>query len=276
MSIKSTISKVTPSVVLTIAGSDSGGSAGIQADLKTFEARGVFGTSAITVVTAQNTQQVIQAHALSEAFIQAQIEAVLSDMSVNTIKTGLLGRASVITLVATMIQQYQVQQVVVDPVLVNGQGQQFVDDEGVKAYQALLFPLATVITPNLDEAQILTGLVIKDRAGLYQAAEALMRYQPQAVLVKGGHLTHEDTILDLFYDGENFVELTAPRLSIDNPHGVGCTFASATAAELAKGATPENAVRHAHQYLQKALAGSQHWSIGAGRTPVYYAVGNQK
>lgn len=259
-----------PTRVLTIGGSDSGGSAGIQADLKTLEARGVFGCTALTAVTAQDTQKVHAVHFLPEAFIRQQIEVVLNDLGADALKTGFLARASIVNLVAAAVKIQK--NLVVDPVLVNGQGVQFANAEAVHAYQHNLLPMATVTTPNVDEATILTGVPIHQRADLYEAARRMLDFGVQSVVIKGGHLTDGDTILNLFYDGENFVELTAPRLPIENPHGVGCTFASAIAAEIAKGAALTTAVTTAHRYLQAGLASSQHWQLGKGRLPVHHAV----
>lgn len=260
-----------PIRVLTIAGSDSGGSAGIQADLKTFMARGVFGCSALTIATAQDTLQVRTAHTLPDAFIAQQIDTVLADLGADGIKTGLLMRASIIELVAERVKDYPV--LVVDPVLVNGAGDQIVSDEAVKAYQECLFPHATVITPNMDEAALLTGISIHSVEDLRTAAQRLKEQGPQMVVVKGGHLDDPEQVVDVVYDGENFTELTAPRLPISNPHGVGCTFASAIAAELAKG--NDKAVQTAHHYLARALAGSLDWQLGSGRTGVNHGVDSE-
>lgn len=268
-----------PPRVLSIGGSDSGGSAGIQADLKTYEAHRVFGSTALTIVTAQNTLAVQQAFPLPLELITAQIDAVLGDIGAHAIKTGLLARAEVVELAAEKISAYRPTHddipLVVDPVLVNGRGDLIVSPETLYAYQQKLFPLATVITPNLDEAARLAGADIKsiqDSQALYTIALELKRLGPQAVVVKGGHLAG-DTVRDLFYDGHEFIELTAPRLPIENPHGVGCTFASAIAANLAKGLEVKIAVMNAHAYLQSGLRGSVDWQLGAGRTPVNHAAG---
>jgi hydroxymethylpyrimidine/phosphomethylpyrimidine kinase len=268
-----------PPRVLSIGGSDSGGSAGIQADLKTYEAHRVFGSTALTIITAQNTLAVQQAFPLPIEFIAAQIDAVLSDIGAHAIKTGLLARVEVVELVAEKISVYRSIHdnipLVVDPVLVNGRGDLIVSPETLYAYQQKLFPLATVITPNLDEAARLLGLDVKsieNSDALYTIAIELKRLGPQAVVVKGGHLAG-DTVRDLFYDGQEFIELTAPRLPIENPHGVGCTFASAIAANLAKGLEVKIAVMNAHAYLQSGLRGAADWQLGAGRTPVNHAAG---
>lgn len=262
-----------PARVLTIGGSDSSGSAGIQADLKTFEARGVFGCSAITVVTAQNTQGVQAAHPLPEAFIQQQANAVLEDIGAHALKTGLLGRASVIGLVAELIQSHALKQVVVDPVILDGHNVQFVADDAITAYQTQLFPHATVITPNLDEAMRFTQRSIVNLEEMRQAAQQLHQLGVKVVVIKGGHLVGDDSIIDLVFDGEQFYELVALRLPVENPHGVGCTFASAITAELAKGQSVVVAIQTAHRYLQAALAGSLEWQLGKGRLPVFHGVG---
>lgn len=259
--------------VLTIAGSDSGGSAGIQADLKTLEARGVFGATALTVVTAQNTLGVQQVLPLPLDLIAAQLDAVFADLSVNAVKTGLLGRADVIFLVHDYLTQKNNLPLVVDPVLVNGQGQRIVSEETLHAYRTALLSLATVITPNLDEAALLAEMPALQRSqDFYEAAERLHTLGAAHILIKGGHLSEGETLLDLFYDGQSFVELYTKTLPIKNPHGVGCTFASAIAAEIAKGHSPLVATQNAHAYLQRALIGALHHQVGKGRQPVYHRV----
>lgn len=256
-----------PFRVLSIGGSDSGGSAGIQADLKTYEAHGVFGTTALTVVTAQNTIGVQQALPLPVDLIEAQIESVLTDIRPDAVKTGLLGRAEVVGLVAEKIKAYGPVPLVVDPVLVNGKGDLIVSSETLDAYREQLFPLATVITPNVDETARLVGKSVKSAYALHDVALKLKAFGPKAVVVKGGHLPGNE-IADMFFDGRQFFELSARRLPIENPHGVGCTFASAIAANLARGTVPQLAVMSAHAYLQSALQAALQWKVGAGRTPV--------
>jgi hydroxymethylpyrimidine kinase/phosphomethylpyrimidine kinase len=243
--------------------------------LKTYEARGVFGCSAITVVTAQNTLGVQAAQPLPEAFIRQQAQSVLDDLGAGALKTGLLGRASVVELVVELIQAYQIAQVVVDPVILDGQGRQFVPDEVLYTYRERLFPLAMVITPNIDEAALLAQMPITNVDDMRQAAQRLHRLGAQVVVIKGGHLEHGPTIINVIYDGQTYQEYASPRLPVQNPHGVGCTFASAIAAELAKGQMPQAAIQSAHHYLQAALAGSLNWQLGAGRLPVFHAVANR-
>lgn len=257
-----------PRRVLTIAGSDSGGSAGIQADLKTLTARGVFGATAITVVTAQNTLAVQQALPLPLDMIAAQIEAVLSDIGADVIKTGLLGRPEVVDLVANYLVAQDKIPAVIDPVLVNGHGMKIVSEETVDAYRRHLLPLASVITPNLDEAAWLTELdTIATVDDFYTAAHRLHRLGATGVLIKGGHLGGAEKT-DLFFDGETYLVLKATALPIENPHGVGCTLASAIAAEMAKGASSLAAIRSAHAYLQATLRDSLEWQLGRGRPAV--------
>ena len=258
-----------PHRVLAIGGSDSSGSAGIQADLKTYEALDVFGTSAITIVTAQNTLGVQQSLPIPLELIEQQVNAVLNDISAHVIKTGLLGHSDVVKMVVNQILGLEKLPLVVDPVLVNGQGEPIVSLETVQAYQQDLFPLATIITPNLDEAQWLANMdSINNLGDCYTAAQRLYNYGVKTILIKGGHLENDDVKTDIFFDGETFIELTAPVLPVKNPHGVGCTFASAIAAELAKGNSIRDAVYTAHQYLQDALRGALNWQVGQGRTPV--------
>jgi hydroxymethylpyrimidine/phosphomethylpyrimidine kinase len=266
-----------PYRVLAIGGSDSGGSAGIQADLKTYEARSVFGTSVITLVTAQNTLGVQHAMPIPLELIEQQLNSVLSDIGTNAFKTGLLGRKDVVELVANRVKSFKATPLVVDPVLVNGRGNPIVTVETIQAYQDVLFPLATVITPNIDEARRLTNMdSIQNLGDCYTAARRLYDFGVKTILIKGGHLGTSNMITDLFFDGVDFIELTAPTLPVHNPHGVGCTFASAIAAELAKGNTPFDAVQTAHSYLQDALRGALDWHVGQGRTPVNHHVGSNK
>jgi hydroxymethylpyrimidine/phosphomethylpyrimidine kinase len=235
----------------------------------------VFGCTALTAVTAQNTKGVRQVYPLPEELIGAQVKAVLDDIGTDALKTGLLGRESVVRLVADLIRAYGIQKVVVDPVLVNGQGQVFVSPEAIRAYQTYLFPLATFVTPNLDEAALLADMTISSVEDLYEAAKRLHVWGAAVVLVKGGHLAGDEQVVDLVYDGRDFLELTVPRLPIHHPHGVGCTFAAAIAAESAKGKSPIEAAQIAHQYLQATLRGSLDRQIGGGRQPVYHGVGRR-
>lgn len=260
-----------PPRVLTIAGSDSGGSAGVQADLKTLTALGVFGTSALTLVTAQDTEGVQSIQHLSPEFVAAQVEAVIHDIGADAIKMGFLGDAQVIAHLKAYLPSGM--PLVVDPVLVNGASELIVSRETIRAYQKILLPRAKIITPNLDESRLLAGLdAIQNQDDMETAARRIYEeFGPRAIVIKGGHLAETqraDMVLDLLFDGQEFYELSAPRLPISNPHGVGCTFASAIAAYIAKGQSTNRAVHLAHRYLQNALSAAQDWKVGNGRTPV--------
>ena len=257
-----------PPRVLTIGGSDSGGSAGIQADLKTLTACGVFGMNVITALTAQNTLGVQGIHPIPIEFIAAQAEAVLNDEGADVIKVGFLGRAEVVTWVADLAARYPHIPLVVDPVLVNGAGALIVSPETLAAYRTQLIPRAAILTPNLDEASLLADYnTVQGMEALQNIAHHLHGLGARYVLIKGGHLP-EEGIMDVFYNGHRFTIFTAERLPINNPHGVGCTLASAIAAYLAKGCSMDDAVQNAHQYLQRALAGCLAWELGAGRAAV--------
>ena len=263
---------VFPPRVLSIAGSDSGGSAGIQADLKSFTARGVFGMTAITLATAQNTQGVHQLQSFSEVFIAAQIDAVLDDIGVSVIKTGLLLKPEIIDMVA---QKVDAVPLVVDPVLVNGAGKQIVSDAAIEHYKKLLFPKATIITPNIDETKLLSGVkTLAQHADFAEAAQRLYAMGMDYILIKGSSSTGA-TIANYFYDGQQLKVFEQARLPIENPHGIGCTLASAIAAEIAKGNAVPQAVKIALDYVHRALAGALDWQIGNGRSPVNHFVDMQ-
>ncbi len=253
---------------LTIAGSDSGGGAGIQADLKTFAARGVFGMSVLTALTAQNTVGVQGVLDVPPDFVQLQIDSVVNDIGVDVVKTGMLSTAGVIEAVAGKVRQHHLEPLVVDPVMVAKGGDALLRDDARDALVQLLLPLATVVTPNLHEAQVLCGCEITDLAGMRRAAEAIHRLGPRCVVVKGGHLPAESDAIDVLYDGRSFQEFRAPRLQTRNDHGTGCTFASAIAAELAKGQPVAEAVRIAKDYLTGVLQASVELNIGHGHGPM--------
>ena len=251
---------------LTIAGSDSGGGAGIQADLKTFAARGVYGMSAITSVTAQNTVGVQGVFDIPSAFIARQIDSVLSDIGAHVIKTGMLSSAEIIVAVADRLQHYYGIPLVVDPVMVAKGGDPLLAPDAVSTLIERLIPLATVVTPNLNEAKALTGLDITDVNGMKEAARRIREMGTSCVVVKGGHL--EGQAIDVLYDGDTYELFEAERIDTVNTHGTGCTFASAVAAELAKGLDIKNAVAVAKAYLTDAI---QHaGSIGGGHGPVHH------
>ena len=256
---------------MTIAGSDSGGGAGIQADLKAFAAMGVYGASVVTAITAQNTMQVTAVHEVPVDVITAQIRAVLSDMGADAVKTGMLSSNSIIETVADELESSGVEQLVVDPVMVAKSGDSLLRTDAVEALKSRLLPLATVVTPNIPEAEVLTGASIQTREDSRRAAEAVHGMGPRVVVVKGGHLAGPPT--DLFYDGEGFRELHAPRIDTKNTHGTGCTFASAIAAGLAKGLGPWDAVVQAKTFITEAIQNA--YPVGQGHGPVnhFYRMG---
>jgi hydroxymethylpyrimidine/phosphomethylpyrimidine kinase len=253
---------------LTIAGSDSGGGAGIQADLKTFAARGVFGMSALTALTAQNTLGVQGVFEIPPDFVALQIDSVVSDIGVDVVKTGMLSSAPIIAVIAAKVSQYQLSPLVVDPVMVAKGGDLLLRDDARTALIELLLPLATVVTPNLHEAQVLCGFEIHTLAEMRQAAQLIYGMGARNVVVKGGHLPAESDAIDLLYDGREFQEFRAARLQTRNDHGTGCTFASAIAAELAKGNEVPEAVRIAKDYLTRVLRASVNLQTGHGHGPM--------
>ncbi|MDA1128236.1 MAG: bifunctional hydroxymethylpyrimidine kinase/phosphomethylpyrimidine kinase [Chloroflexi bacterium] len=257
----------TPSA-LTIAGSDSGGGAGVQADLKTFAALGVYGTSALTAITAQNTVAVTAVHEIPADIIRAQIDAVVSDISVDAVKTGMLSSIAIIECVAESLKQYPdvpgLKRLVVDPVMVAKSGDSLLRDDAVGALRDLLLPMAAVVTPNIPEAETLTGLTIVTDDDVRKAAQAIVGLGAASVVIKGGH--RDGPATDLYYDGSSLREFTSPRIETVNTHGTGCTFASAVAAGLAKGLTTENAVGRAKEFVTEAIRRS--FPIGQGHGPL--------
>ena len=252
-----------PPLALTIAGSDSGGGAGIQADLKTMQAFGVHGMSVIAAVTAQNSVGVTGVWELPADAVRAQIRAVLDDIGADAIKTGMLGSAGMVEAVADELVGYG-GPLVVDPVAVSKHGETLIPDDALHAMRRRLLPLATVVTPNLDEVRRLTGVEVHEASQLPEAAEALLAYGPKWVLVKGGHL--QGDAIDLLTDGDARVELRSPRLDNRHTHGTGCTLASAICAELAKGTELVPAVWAAKEYVSGAIAAG--FALGAGIGPV--------
>jgi hydroxymethylpyrimidine/phosphomethylpyrimidine kinase len=249
---------------MTIAGSDSGGGAGIQADLKTFAAHGVYGTSAITAVTAQSTVGVIDIHPVPTAIIAAQIDAVMGDIGADAAKTGMLATAEVIETVAAKIREHRIENWVCDPVMVAKSGDRLLEESAVEALKSLLLPLARVVTPNIPEAETMANMTIGERNDVREAARKIAALGPEVVVVKGGHL--EGAAVDLVFDGEKFEEMTAERVATENTHGTGCTFSAAIAANLAKGLEPIDAIREAKSYITSALRAS--YAVGKGHSPV--------
>ena len=256
-----------PAVALTVAGSDSGGGAGIQADLKTFAAHGVFGTSAVTALTAQNTIEVRAIQPVPPDFVAAQLDAVLADLPVAAVKTGMLATPANVALLAE--RAGGLPNLVVDPVLVSSTGHSLFDGAARKAYLDLLFPLAVVVMPNLREAALLTGRALATVDDAVAAAHALGATGPRWVVVKGGHLEGEQAVDVVWHDDE--VELLrAPWVATGNNHGTGCTFAAATAARLARGDDVRTALRGAKSYVHRALTESAGWRLGAGHGPLHW------
>jgi hydroxymethylpyrimidine kinase/phosphomethylpyrimidine kinase len=251
-------------VALTIAGSDSGGGAGIQADLKTFAVLGVHGTSAITAITAQNTEGVTDILELPTSLVREQIKVVVEDMGVQAAKTGMLSSAAIIASVAEAIEEHGIRNLVVDPVMVAKGGAKLLRDDAVAALRQRIVPLAAVVTPNLPEAEVLLGRSIQSLEERRQAARDLVAMGARAAVVKGGHA--ERDVTDVFFDGSRLVELTAERIPTSNTHGSGCVFSAAIAAWIARGAEPLEAVREAKGFITQAIANSL--QIGHGHGPV--------
>lgn len=247
-------------VAFTIAGSDSGGGAGIQADLKTFEAFGVFGTSAITAVTAQNTRGVQAIEKVSAELVASQIRAVAEDLSPAAAKTGMLADEQLISAVVGEIERVGMRNLVVDPVMIATSGDRLLDDASVDAYRSL-FPLAALLTPNTLEAELLTGAPVRDLEGMARAARRLADAGCRAVLVKGGHLPG-DQVLDLLYDGAGWHVWREKRIGDGEAHGTGCTLSAAITAGLATGRRLLPAVDRAVRYTRKALRAGE--PLGAG------------
>ncbi len=255
----------TKPVALTIAGSDSGGGAGIQADLKAMEANGVFGASALAAVTAQNTEEVSRAHDLPPSLVAAQIDAVVGDMDVQAAKTGMLSAPPIIETVADRVATHDLRPFVVDPVMISKTGFKLLQDEAIDTLVNDLLPLATLVTPNVHEAEHLTDVEIDTPDDLRAAGAALLEYGPDAVLVKGGHLSGADDAVDVLVDGETGRRFQSPRIDTEHTHGTGCTYASAIAAHLAKGHDLGAAVDRAKRYVTGAIRHAL--PLGHGRGP---------
>ncbi len=253
--------------VLTIAGSDSSAGAGIQADLKTFAALGVYGTSAVTAVTAQNTRGVTAVQEMPPGIIAAQIDAVVADIRPDAVKTGMLASAPIIEVVAGKLKEHGLANLVVDPVMVAKSGDRLLREDAVAALRDLLLPLAAVVTPNLPEAEVLAGFAIASDEDARKAAEEIVGLGAAAAVVKGGHREAAEA-LDILYDGSAYREYSVPRIDTTSTHGTGCTFASAIAAYLARGEPLAEAVGQAKEYLTEALRRA--YPIGGGHGPVHH------
>jgi hydroxymethylpyrimidine/phosphomethylpyrimidine kinase len=245
---------------LTIAGSDSGGGAGVQADLKTFSAYRVFGMSVITAVTAQNSLGVQAVEYLPPAFVAQQISSVLDDFGADAAKCGMLGTASIVLAVAAGLRAHPVERLVVDPVMIAKSGDALLESDAVRAMTTSLLPLALVVTPNLPEAEVLAGMPVSSRADMEEAARRIHKLGPRHVLVKGGHLKGD--AVDLLYNGREFTAFQVPRIESDNTHGTGCTLSAAIAAGLAQGRPLGEAVRDAKAYVTRAIR--EGFALGRG------------
>lgn len=261
----------TPRTALTIAGSDSGGGAGVQADLRTFFACGVHGLVSLTAVTVQNSLGVQGFTEIPADVVAAQIKAVAGDMGVNAAKTGMLATAEIIRAVAKTLDEVHIGRdtevpFVVDPVAASMTGHALLREEALEAIRTELFPRATLITPNLDEVKLLTGVSVSDKESQYTAARALLEFGSSWVLVKGGHMYDDPHCVDLLSDGREFIELSGHRYETENTHGGGDTMASAITASLAKGATVPDAVAEGKRFIERCVAES--YPLGAGVGPV--------
>jgi hydroxymethylpyrimidine/phosphomethylpyrimidine kinase len=250
---------------LTIAGSDSGGGAGIQADLKTFAAHGVYGTSAITAVTAQNTRGVRAWEAVRVELVVSQIETVVEDIAVHAVKIGMLATAEIVRAVARTLGGLGLHQIVVDPVMIAKGGDRLLNEDAVDALRTSLLPLAHVVTPNIPEAEVLAGRRIHSLEDMHAAAQRILESGPRVVLIKGGHASGPESI-DVARTAGGVFEIRGPRIESQNTHGTGCTLSSAIAANLALGLADEDAIREARRYLEGAIRHAP--DIGGGHGPL--------
>jgi hydroxymethylpyrimidine/phosphomethylpyrimidine kinase len=257
-------------IAVTIAGSDSGGGAGIQADLKTFGAMGVYGASVIAALTAQNTRGVTAVHDVPAPFIAAQIDAVFADLAVAAVKIGMLSSADAVAAVADGLDRHRAKNIVLDPVMVASSGDRLLKPDAIDNLRRLLIPKALVLTPNLPEAAaLLDAPVAADEAAMQSQAHRLLDLGAGAVLIKGGHGSGRESV-DLLVDRRSVIRLAAPRFDTRNTHGTGCTLSSAIAAGLAKGLPLADAAREAKSYVTAAIAAADRLSVGSGHGPVHH------
>ncbi|MCS6896651.1 MAG: bifunctional hydroxymethylpyrimidine kinase/phosphomethylpyrimidine kinase [Nitrospira sp.] len=255
--------------VLTIAGSDSGGGAGIQADIKAMSANGVFAMSVITAVTAQNTEEVTDIFELPPSIVAAQLDAVFDDFDVAAVKTGMIGSAATVEVIASMLKPQNIVNLVVDPVMISRSGHTLLKPDAIDALRTRLFPLALLVTPNVQEAQQLSGIEIKSLADARRAAKVIAGFGCRYVLIKGGHLP-ADRATDLLYDGRFFNVFKGEAIDTPHTHGTGCTFASAIAAHLARGKPIVDAVQAAKTYVTEAIRHGLAIGHGHGPTDHFY------
>ena len=257
-------------IAVTIAGSDSGGGAGIQADLKTFSALGVYGASVITALTAQNTKGVSAIHDVPAEFIAAQIDAVFSDLAVAAVKIGMVSQRAAIEAIAAGLERWRQSKVVLDPVMIAASGDRLLAPDAVDVLKRVLIPRALVITPNLPEAAaLLDAPLAQGETDMRQQAERLIKLGARAVLIKGGHGEGAESI-DYLVDSSGVTALAAPRIATKNTHGTGCSLSSAIAAGLAKGEGMETAVRNAKAWVSAAITAADRFSVGHGHGPIHH------
>ncbi|MEM7619724.1 MAG: bifunctional hydroxymethylpyrimidine kinase/phosphomethylpyrimidine kinase [Pseudomonadota bacterium] len=258
-------------IAVTIAGSDSSGGAGIQADLKTFSAFQVYGASVITALTAQNTQGVTAIHVPPTDFVRAQMDAVFQDLDVSAVKIGMLAQADIITAVVDALDELYTGPIVLDPVMVATSGDSLIDEDAEYALKTKLIPKANVITPNLMESVRLIGCpYAKTEEDMTEQLSALMSLKPKSVLLKGGHLEGSDMALDLFFDGQEIKRYEMLRIKTADLHGTGCTLSSAIAANLAKGFSLQQAIKTAKEYITEAIKHAHLLDVGQGAGPVHH------
>jgi len=261
---------MTTPIALTIAGSDSSGGAGIQADLKTFAALGVYGASVITALTAQNTQGVTGIHQVPADFVTGQIDAVFTDLAIGAVKIGMVAELSVIGAIAAGLAKWQPKHVVLDPVMVATSGDRLLKADSVEALRKKLIPLASLITPNLPEAAaLLDEPVATTESAIADQGKRLLAFGPRAVLIKGGHGQGVESI-DYFVTATGTLPLPAPRIATKNTHGTGCSLSSAIAAGLAKGEDMDTAVRNAKTWISAAIAAADRFTVGHGHGPIHH------
>jgi hydroxymethylpyrimidine/phosphomethylpyrimidine kinase len=261
-------------LALTVAGTDPCGGAGIQADLKTFAALGVYGFSVITVVVAQNSTQVLGTAPLDPEMVGRQIGALMAHSRPQAMKTGALGNAEIVAEVAQSISGFGLPAPVVDPVMISSSGAQLLDERGEVVLRERLLPIAALVTPNLPEAQALSGIRITDLNAMRKAARLIYRMGPRAVLIKGGHLPADQAPVDVLYDGDRFVELAEERIEGGGAHGTGCALSAAITAWMARGAELEEAVRKAKEFVTRALRYA--FQLGEGRRLLNHAWAGQE
>lgn len=259
--------------VLTIAGSDSSAGAGIQADLKTFAAHGVYGLSVITAVTAQNTQGVVAVQNMTKDIITDQLQAIFTDIAIDAVKIGMVSQAATICVIAEALKKYQASKIVLDTVMVSSSGYPLLDSKAQEVLVKKLLPLALVVTPNIPEAEILSGLEIKSIDDMKAAARCIHKMGPLHVLVKGGHSMGDP--VDVLFDGEGFITMPGKRINTKHTHGTGCTLSSAIAANLANGLTVLAAVSKAKEFITTAIEHAINIGKGAGPTHHFYALYKQ-